>query len=194
MDKPERHWLRACGTGLLLGMLVLMLIEVIHTAQGPTSFYERKSYQIREVDGKFVATGTADVPDGASFCDLEFEITTWVWYGNSFDSQATGDCLTGELDWDPEEVESATFDPDTGEWDIVFNGDPGNPDVVEILEGEFAFKLGLLSLAILYLFLNVVGLIAIGIRYHPLPAAVIALPAILLPIGLSIFFRVGIFS
>ncbi len=186
LNEPLKKWSQAFACSMLVGIITFGMVSIYADLQGSDHYYSSEGVQVSEQNGSYVASGLIEAPSGISTCDFELSSREMSFggLGLSIDKHATGDCKSGEFLWKDDDIDEATYDSNSGEFEIIFHEDPGRVWVE--ISGEYYWKLSWEGFIGLYVLLNIVGLILIGKKFGVLPAVVFSIPAILLPLVLSV--------
>tara|TARA_A100001037_G_scaffold205025_1_gene183426 strand:+ start:243 stop:872 length:630 start_codon:yes stop_codon:yes gene_type:complete len=180
-----KKWFQSFVYSILLAIIVFVMVSIYANIQGQDTYNSVESHSVTEMDGNYIASGVSKSPSGLSKCDFEITSSTWKWYGSVSSTEVSGNCDNGEIISTSDKVKEVTFDHETGEWEVIFSEELTT--VWFQTSGEYNWKLGWEGLIGLYIVLNIVGLIFIGKKFGVLPTVVFSIPAILLPLVLSVF-------
>ena len=185
-NESLKKWFQAFVCSISLGIIVFGMVFFYANFQGPDTYYSVEPHSVIEKDGDYIASGVSKSPDGLSTCDFKITSGGTIWFRSVSYTEVSGNCNNGEIISESNKVKEVTFDSETGEWEVVFNEDLTT--VWFSTSGEYQWKLGWEGLLGLYIVLNIAGLTFIGRQFGALPSIVFSIPAILLPLGASIFF------
>ena len=168
---------------IILGFVIFAIANLAFTVNQKGSFtVEDRSNWYEISDNLSYAEGVVLLPPNSESCNIKFYSRS-LYLGvlgslPTSDSHATANCKTGEFSWTDDNVEEATYDPNTGEWQIIMKEEPGGSVHVS-LTGDYNWTLGWGSYCV-YIIMNLICLALVGKVFLP-PSFWISITAIILP-------------